>query len=115
MTKQCPSCGGDCGGDCGRTAKSGCMYGTSPDLPVFSRCSKCGHHSVDQSVCYYCKEPFKVAEPNVIPGGFKKSALSALQKTIKREVLEYAGRISLAEAIGVLEVVKHDLIEEHRE
>ena len=70
-----------------------------------------------RNFCLKCgadKAP-KQDAPNVVPGGFKKSALSALQKTIKREVLEYAGRISLAEAIGVLEVVKHDLIEEHRE
>jgi hypothetical protein len=58
---------------------------------------------------------FNPKQPNVVPGGFKKSALTTLQKTIKREVLEYAGRISLAEAIGVLEIVKHDLIEEGRE
>ena len=96
MTKQCPSCGGDCG----RTAKSGCMYGVGPTT---------GNILMDSFNAMEAKKN------SVIPGGFKKSALSALQKTIKREVLEYAGRISLAEAIGVLEVVKHDLIEEHRE
>ena len=76
------------------------------------QCPSCGGDCgrTAKSGCNYGK-----SAPNVIPGGFKKSALSALQKTIKREVLEYAGRISLAEAIGVLEIVKHDLIEEHRE
>ena len=112
MKGQCPSCGGDCG----HTKAKGCQYGKKP------KCS-CEHWQV----CAVCN-PTRHAEvqairdgsafnpkPNVVPGGFKKSALSALQKTIKREVLEYAGRISLAEAIGVLEIIKHDLIEEHRE
>ena len=100
MTKQCPSCGGDCG----RTAKSGCRYGVGPKM------------NLDEARKTAAKNWTRPNEEStVIPGGFKKSALSTLQKTIKREVLEYAGRISLAEAIGVLEVVKHDLIEEHRE
>lgn len=97
MTKQCPSCGGDCG----HTKAKGCQYNApkpagAKDMAIYRKCA-----SLDSK--------------NVVPGNFKKSALTTLQKTIKREVLEYAGRISLAEAIGVLEVVKHDLIEEHRE
>ena len=97
MTKQCPSCGGDCG----HTKAKGCQYNAPKpagvkDMAIYRKCGSLG-------------------EAKVVPGGFKKSALSVLQKTIKHEVMEYAGRISLAEAIGVLEVVKHDLIEGHRE
>ena len=76
-----------CGGDCGRTAKSGCNYSKNPP-----------------------QDP-----PNVILGGFGKALLTDLRNAIKAEVFKYEKRISLAEAIGILDIVKHELIEGHRE
>ena len=50
----------------------------------------------------------------VIPGGFGKAVLTDLRNAIKAEVFRYERRISLAEAIGSLDIVKHELIEEYR-
>ena len=50
----------------------------------------------------------------VIPRGFQKSVLTDLRNAIKAEVFKYEKRISLAEAIGILDIVKHELIEGHK-
>jgi hypothetical protein len=54
-------------------------------------------------------EPTNVAQ---LP--FRRPVLTTLRDAIKDAVFECSGQISLAEAIGILEIVKHELIEEHR-
>jgi hypothetical protein len=53
-------------------------------------------------------------EDNVKPLPYKNVALSALRGEIKKLVYSYSERISLAEAIGILEIVKVELIDEHQ-
>jgi hypothetical protein len=50
----------------------------------------------------------------VIPVEFGRSYLTDLRNELKDLIYTYAGRTSLAEAIGLLEIVKHELIEEHQ-
>ena len=45
---------------------------------------------------------------------FRKPALTDLRNGIKDLVYTYNERISLAEAIGILEIVKQELLEEHK-
>ena len=74
---------------------------------------KCEHWQV-------CKEcnPKRDAEvkaiENVTPGGFGRPVLTDLRNSIKDAIYAYDRRISLAEAIGLLEIVKHELIGEHQ-
>jgi len=82
-------------------------------------CPKCRHMNVGQVFCYHCREKLPTPTlpqdpPNVVPGGFGKAVLTDLCNAIKDEVFKYEKRISLAEAIGILDIVKHELIEEHR-
>jgi hypothetical protein len=50
----------------------------------------------------------------VVPVYFGHSSLSDLSKELKEIIRAYSGRISLAEAVGVLEIVKQELIQEHQ-
>jgi len=46
----------------------------------------------------------------VIALGASRMHLGELAEKIRETIMEYEGRISLAEAVGVLEIVKSDLI-----
>jgi hypothetical protein len=46
---------------------------------------------------------------------FKNRALTNLRDEIKAVVYTYEGRASLAEVIGILEIVKVELLHEHEE
>lgn len=50
----------------------------------------------------------------VVPGGFGRAVLTDLRNDIKAAVYTYEKRISLAGAIGLLEIVKQELITEHQ-
>ena len=87
-------------------------------------CPECGHMNVGNIRCYNCRnplnkkgDPYEVpqAPPSVVSVCFQKSVLTDLRNAIKAEVFKYEKRISLAEAIGILDIVKHELIEGHRE
>lgn len=49
---------------------------------------------------------------NIVAPAFKKEHLGTLAEDIQSLIYEYVNRISLAEAIGVLEIVKAQLLEE---
>jgi hypothetical protein len=51
----------------------------------------------------------------VIQLPLKNRALTSLRDEIKALVYTYEGRASLAEAIGILEIVKVELLHEHEE
>ena len=51
---------------------------------------------------------------NVTAGRFGRPVLTELRNAIKEAIYVYDGRISLAEAIGLLEIVKHELLGEHQ-
>ena len=79
-------------------------------------CVTCGTPYGGRNFCLKCgadKTPPQ-DPPNVVLGGFGKAVLTDLRNAIKAEVFKYEKRISLAEAIGILDIVKHELIEEHR-
>ena len=46
---------------------------------------------------------------------FKRAPLSSLREEIRALIYTYSERISLAEAIGLLEIVKVELIREHQD
>ena len=48
---------------------------------------------------------------NVKPGGFKRQHLDQMVDEILDLVYSYAGRISVAEAVGVLEICKRQIME----
>jgi hypothetical protein len=48
---------------------------------------------------------------NIVAAPFKKEHLGTLAGDIEKLIYEYANRISVAEAIGVLEIVKAHLLE----
>ena len=50
----------------------------------------------------------------VIPGAFRRQHLQELCDQLKEVIHAYDGRTSLAEVLGVLEIVKHELIAEHQ-
>jgi hypothetical protein len=50
---------------------------------------------------------------NVKPGGFKRQHLDEMVDKILDLVYEYAGRVSVAEAVGVLEICKHQIIDDN--
>lgn len=50
----------------------------------------------------------------VIHGAFQRQHLQELYDQLKEVIHTYDGRTSLAEVLGVLEIVKHDLIVEHQ-
>ena len=77
------------------------------DHNMRGQCPSCGGDCgrTAKSGCNYSK---------VILGGFGKALLTDLRNAIKDEVFKYEKRISLAEAIGILDIVKHELIEGHR-
>lgn len=54
-----------------------------------------------------------MSQDNIKALPFKRPQLAALRDEIKELIYSYEGRTSLAEAIGILEIVKHELIEEH--
>ena len=49
---------------------------------------------------------------NIVAAPFKKEHLGTLAEDIQALIYVYVNRISLAEAIGVLEIVKAQLLEE---
>jgi hypothetical protein len=49
----------------------------------------------------------------VVPISTQQPPLEALPNAIRAEIDKYAGQLSLAEAVGVLEIVKLELIKEH--
>jgi len=50
----------------------------------------------------------------VIHGMFQRQHLQELCDQLKEVIHTYDGRTSLAEVLGVLEIVKHELIAEHQ-
>jgi hypothetical protein len=65
------------------------------------QCSSCGG---------FCK-PSGCERANVIQGEFKRAYLQSMLDGIMDVIGSYAGQCSVAEAIGILEIVKRDLIE----
>ena len=51
---------------------------------------------------------------NVIPGAFKRNHLQNLSDEMLALIHSYDGRTTLAEVLGVMEIVKSQLIEEHK-
>lgn len=49
---------------------------------------------------------------NVVTAPFRREQLGDLANKIEEMIYEYADRISLAEAIGVLEIVKAQILED---
>lgn len=49
----------------------------------------------------------------VVYPGFTSNNAAALADRVRDLLSEYAGKLLLAEALGVLEIVKHNMIEEH--
>ena len=49
---------------------------------------------------------------NVVTAPFRREYLNEMASKIEAVVYEYAGRISLAEAIGILEIVKAQILED---
>jgi len=85
MSKQCSSCGGDCG----RTKKTGCRYA---DIKINT-----GHKGIQM---------------NVIEGTFDKKleTLAHFQKTVEELIETLDGNLTVAELVGTLEFIKHNLI-----
>lgn len=54
-----------------------------------------------------------IQPPKVVPMRPQRPPLEALPCAIMAEIGKYHGQISLAEAVGVLEIVKLELIKEH--
>ena len=52
---------------------------------------------------------------DVHPMPFKNAALTQMRDEVRAAVMVYAERISLAEAVGILEIVKIELIQEHQD
>lgn len=50
----------------------------------------------------------------IIHGSFQRQHLQELHDQLKEVIYTYGGRASLAEVLGVLEIVKHELIAEHQ-
>lgn len=56
-----------------------------------------------------------MSDPKVIHFPARNSAVSELQAALRELVYSFSARITLAEAVGTLDVVKHDLIEEQKD
>ena len=50
----------------------------------------------------------------IIHGSFQRQHLQELCDQLKEVIHTYEGRTSLAEVLGVLEIIKHELIAEHQ-
>lgn len=50
----------------------------------------------------------------IIHGSFQRQRLQELCDQLKEVIHTYDGRTSLAEVLGVLEIIKHELIAEHQ-
>lgn len=97
---------------CGASKLSTVKISTIPTVPESWTCNHCTHENRSDAVqCFECGALRFEVQDNVIPTPkFSAPRLEVLHKKIVDLLMSEQNKITLAEGIGLLEIVKADLI-----